>query len=58
MGWPDALRNAIQAYYNALDGDAGETRYATFRDGFRHMAFVEACVRSSREKRWVEVEKL
>lgn len=57
MGWPDALRNAIQAYYDALDGK-GNGGYATFRDGFDRMAFVEACVRSSEERRWVEVEKL
>ena len=61
MGWPDALRNAMQAYYDALDSGtwrSGGARYATFRDGFAHMAFVEACARSSRERRWVEVEKL
>ena len=31
---------------------------ASFRDGFLGMAFIEACVRSSHERRWVEVEQL
>ena len=58
MGWPDALKNAMQAYYDSLDDDPrADVPYATFRDGFRRLAFVEACVRSSREKAWVEVEQ-
>ncbi len=60
MGWPDALRNAVQAFYTSIaDGSfRNETqRYATFRDGFAGMAFVEACLRSARDKRWTEVER-
>ena len=57
MGWPDSLRNAIQAFYDSLDQPKeAPVPYATLQDGFRHLAFVEACVRSHREKRWVEVE--
>lgn len=61
MGWPDALRNSVQAFYSSiLDGSYrnDEVPYCTFKDGFQGMAFVEACVRSSRERRWVEVEQL
>lgn len=60
MGWPDALRNAVQAFYRSIvDGSYAMARqpYATFRDGFAGMAFVEACVRSNREKCWTEVEQ-
>ncbi len=58
MGWPDALKNAVQAFYDSLEDESGaETPYADLRDGFRHLAFVEACVKSSREKKWVEVEQ-
>lgn len=61
MGWPDALRNAVQAYYASIaDGSyrQEEQVYCTFKDGFHGMAFVEACLRSSRERRRVEVEQL
>lgn len=61
MGWCDALRNALAAYYGAiLDGSyrTGPVPYATFADGFHGMAFVEACLLSGKERRWVEVEKL
>ena len=60
MGWPDALRNAVQAFYaSILDGSyRNETQlYSTFRDGFAGMAFVEACLRSAKERRWAEVER-
>ena len=56
MGWPDALRNAVQAFYDSLSDPGAPVPYATLRDGFAHMAFVEACVKSSREGRWAEVE--
>ena len=61
MGWPDALRNSVQAYYRSImDGSyqTEEVPYCTFKDGFHGMAFVEACIRSSKERRWVEVEQL
>ena len=61
MGWPDALRNSVQAFYSSiLDGSYRNESvpYCTFKDGFQGMAFVEAFVRSSRERRWVEVEQL
>ena len=61
MGWPEALRNAVQAFYASIaDGSfhSGRVSYCTFEDGFHSMAFVEACIRSSEERRWVEVEQL
>ncbi len=61
MGWTDALHNAVQAFYDSIqDGSylAERQPYATFRDGFAGMAFVEACIRSNREQGWVEVETL
>ncbi|MDD3213873.1 MAG: Gfo/Idh/MocA family oxidoreductase [Eubacteriales bacterium] len=60
MGWPDALRNAVAQFYaSILDGSyRNETQpYATFKDGFCGMAFVEACVRSNRTRQWTEVEQ-
>ncbi len=61
MGWADALRNSVAAFYASIaDGSylSENVPYATFRDGFTGMAFVEACVRSNRERCWVEVEQL
>ena len=43
-------------FYDSLDDPEAPSPCATLRDGFAHMAFVEACVISSRENRWVEVE--
>ncbi len=60
MGWTDALRNALAAFYGSiLDGSYTKEKqpYSTFADGFHGMAFVEACIRSSGERRWVEVER-
>ncbi len=61
MGWTDALHNALSVFYDAiLNGSYQNSKqtYATFEDGFRGMAFVEACIRSNRERCWVEVERL
>ncbi|NLI22838.1 MAG: Gfo/Idh/MocA family oxidoreductase [Clostridiales bacterium] len=60
MGWPDALRNALARYYASIAEDtyrAPIQPYATFEDGFRGMAFVEACVRSAKTRAWTEVEQ-
>lgn len=60
MGWPDALRNAVERFYASIaDGSYknAEQPYATFEDGFRGMAFTEACIRSHQTKQWMEVEQ-
>ncbi|HNW87928.1 MAG TPA: Gfo/Idh/MocA family oxidoreductase [Candidatus Limiplasma sp.] len=60
MGWPDALHNALDQYYaSILSGSyrTGRQPYATFEDGFRGMAFVEACVRSQQTRQWADVEQ-
>ena len=44
----DALRNAVDAFYRSIASGSWRTEaqpYASFEDGFRGMAFVEACVR-------------
>lgn len=61
MGWPDALRNALNAFYGSIEDGSyrtGKVPYATFADGFAGMAFVEACVKSAKERCWVAVEQL
>jgi predicted dehydrogenase len=58
MGWSDGLWNAVRAFYESLRSGAYRSReqpYATFKDGWRTILFVEACILSSREKRWVDI---
>ena len=55
VGWHDALRNGIREFYAAVRGGAADN-YATFRDGDQVVRIVEACLKSSREKKWADVE--
>jgi predicted dehydrogenase len=62
-GWADALRNLIAAAYAEMRGerDVAERKAAplpTFADGVRHLAFVEAAMRSAAEERWVAIAEL
>lgn len=54
LGWADALRSAVREYYNDVKG-VSACNYATFADGDYIERIVEACVKSSREDRWVDV---
>lgn len=58
MGWTEALMNSIQAFYTAIrqgSWNKADQPYATFRDGWRGNAFIDACLLSARENRWVEL---
>jgi predicted dehydrogenase len=62
-GWADALRNLLAATYAEIDGSRDSTESAaaplpTFEDGLRHVAFVEAAMRSSEERRWLTVAEV
>lgn len=54
LGWADALRSAVREYYNDVKG-VSACNYATFADGDYIERIVEACVKSSREDKWVDV---
>ena len=54
LGWADALRSAVREYYNDVTG-VSACNYATFADGDYIERIVEACVKSSREDKWVDV---
>lgn len=57
-GWMDAEKNAMLAFYNFLEGERylkEEVPYATFADGVMGNRFVDACLASAREDRWVEL---
>lgn len=55
VGWADALKNAISAFYTAVSGGEAPA-YATFADGDYTVRIVEACLRSSKTKTWTEVK--
>ena len=55
VGWADALRNGIREFYDSVRGSE-KTNYATFADGDYIVRIVEACLRSDKEKKWVEVK--
>lgn len=62
-GWADALRNLLGAAYAEIGGDRDPSEAAaaplpTFDDGLRHLAFVEAALRSAAEQRWVALDEV
>ena len=57
-GWQDALKNAMQAFYHSIETGSycqGDVPYATFADGVMGNRFVDACLASARQDRWVEL---
>lgn len=56
-GYPDTFKQCFRAVYEYLAaGDFNAPRtFPTLRDGHHEIVLVEAILRSSRERRWVEV---
>ena len=57
-GWMDALTNAMQAFYDSLNGEAyarEKVPYATFEDGVMGTRFVDACLDSARQERRISL---
>lgn len=58
-GWPDAFRNMMQQFYQAVEQGAPPAQdaaaFATFHDGAQIMAVVDAIVQSNAQQRWVNV---
>ncbi|MGZ3632614.1 MAG: Gfo/Idh/MocA family protein [Candidatus Limnocylindrales bacterium] len=58
-GWAGAWRDLLRPFYAAIAAGEPPPRpgapapYPTLRDGARAVAYVEACLRSAREGRWV-----
>lgn len=57
-GWNDVLYNAISAFYRSINekNDGQTVPYATIEDGVSVMKVIDACMKSDREMRWVDVE--
>ena len=57
-GWQDAQKNAAEAFYRSIREEnwaSGKVPYATFYDGVMGNRFVDACLQSSREDRWISL---
>ena len=58
-GWPDAFRNMMQKFYQAVEQGKpparGEASFATFYEGAQVMSIVNAIITSHQQQRWVNV---
>lgn len=60
-GWQDAQYNAMAAFYTSIENGSYRNEkqdYATMEDGWRAARFVDACLLSARENRWVELGEI
>lgn len=59
VAWHDALRNAIQVFYQSIrenDFKSTQQDYVTFETGHYLMKLIEACMKSDKTSQWVSVE--
>lgn len=60
-GWPDAFKNMMLSFYQAVRAgampDARSRRFASFYEGADVMYIVEAILRSHQQQRWVSVKR-
>ena len=56
-GFADTFKALYEAVYRAVAAGRPAARYPTFADGHDEMLVCEAVARSSRESRWVDVER-
>lgn len=58
-GWPDAFKNMMLHFYNAVRAGRvptpGNSPFATFYEGANVMAIIDAIVQSQRQQRWITV---
>lgn len=54
--YPDGPKNLFRNIYGYLAGMRPGGDFATFQDGHNEIAICDAVMKSSREKKWVEVE--
>lgn len=55
VGWADAFTNGIGSFYRHIQNPELPYVHADFSDGWKIMKIVEACLKSSRENRWIEI---
>lgn len=54
--YPDGPKNLFRNVYGFIAGDRPGGDFATFVDGHNEIAICDAVLKSSRERRWVDVE--
>lgn len=60
LGWRDALVNNMIEFYRSIVERSWKKEghlYATFEDGWNGNCFVEACLKSNMENRWVSLKE-
>jgi len=56
VGWADAFKNSIGEFYKHIQGEVNTSdSYVDFETGHYLMKIIEACLKSTQEKRWVDV---
>jgi predicted dehydrogenase len=54
--WPDGPKNLFRNIYGFIAGQRPGGDFATFLDGHNEIAICDTIVKSSRERRWLDVE--
>jgi predicted dehydrogenase len=54
--YPDGPKNLFRNVYGFIAGDRSGGDFATFEDGHNEIAICDAMLKSSRERRWIDVE--
>jgi predicted dehydrogenase len=55
-GWAGGAKNLFRNVYGFIAGTRSGGDFSTFLDGHKEIAICDAALRSSREKKWVDVE--
>jgi predicted dehydrogenase len=55
-GYPDGPKNLFRNVYGFIAGSRKGGDFSTFEDGHNEIAICDAALKSSRERRWVDVE--
>ena len=53
--YPDGPKNLFRNVYGFIVGERKGGDFATFQDGHNEIAICEAILKSSRERKWVDV---
>jgi predicted dehydrogenase len=57
-GYDDTFKQMFRRFYGSMENSASETQYPRFRDGVRQLTILEAELKSSKIRGWVDVPSL
>jgi predicted dehydrogenase len=55
-GYDDTFKQIFRRFYHAVADGGAAVQYPTFKDGIRQLQVLDAVLRSSQQKSWVDVE--